>query len=214
MSIPDSAQIIALLDRLNDVPADDLESQYLDFKPWEDAKAALKFACEYAACFANADGGVLVFGVADKVVGKAQAIVGAKGYDPDLLRRQIFNGTRPGIDVEVEEIAVQEALADCWWYVSMLASKSLTAPQQGFINSGLVRTACRSTQLRFSNPRCAPRPLIGAEPQPKVLPFKTSTHFRLSAHAASCGARRLHPASLVCPTSSSCKGWRAFGEAR
>lgn len=110
MSIPDSAQIIALLERLKDVPADDLESHFLDFKPWEDAKSAPKFACEYAACFANAnaDGGVLVFGVADRVVGKAQAIVGAKGYDPDLLRRQIFNGTRPGIDVEVEEIAVQE----------------------------------------------------------------------------------------------------------
>lgn len=108
MSIPDSAQIIALLDRLNDVPADDLESQFLDFKPWQDAKAALKFACEYAACFANADGGVLVFGVADKVVGRAQAILGAEGYDPDMLRRQIFNGTRPGIDVEVEEISVKE----------------------------------------------------------------------------------------------------------
>ena len=33
MSIPDTAQLLALLDRLDDGIADDLESQFLDFKP-------------------------------------------------------------------------------------------------------------------------------------------------------------------------------------
>ncbi len=108
MSIPDNAQVLALLDRLNDCIADELESQFLDFKPWQGPKEDLKLACEYASCFANGSGGVLVFGVADKVKGRAQAILGAKGYDLDTFRRGIFDGTRPGIDVEIEEIHVPE----------------------------------------------------------------------------------------------------------
>lgn len=108
MTIPNTTQILALLDRLEHGIADDLESQFLDFKPWQGPKEDLKLACEYAACFANAAGGVVVFGVADKVRGRAQAIQGAKGYDLDIFRRGIFDGTRPGIDAEVEEIAVPE----------------------------------------------------------------------------------------------------------
>jgi len=108
MSIPGPIDVLALLDRLDDVSADELESQYLDFKPWQGAKEALRIACEYAACFANAEGGVLVFGVADKVRGRSQSIHGADGCDADLLRRQIFNGTRPGIDAEIVEISVPE----------------------------------------------------------------------------------------------------------
>lgn len=108
MSIPDKTQILALLDRLTDCIADDLENQFLDFKPWQGPKEDLKLACEYACCFANGSGGVLVFGVADKVRGRAQAIHGVKGYDLDVFRRGIFDGTRPGIEVEVEEIDVPE----------------------------------------------------------------------------------------------------------
>ncbi len=108
MTIPNTAQLLALLEQLEHCIADDLESQFLDFKPWQGAKDDLKLACEYAACFANAGGGVVVFGVADKVRGRAQAILGAKGFDLDIFRRGIFDGTRPGIDAEVEEIAVPE----------------------------------------------------------------------------------------------------------
>jgi ATP-dependent DNA helicase RecG len=108
MSIPDNAQVLALLERLTDCIADDLESQFLDFKPWQGPKEDLKLACEYASCFANGSGGVLIFGVDDKVRGRTQAIHGAKGYDVDIFRRSIFDGTRPGIDVEVEEIDVPE----------------------------------------------------------------------------------------------------------
>lgn len=108
MSIPDTAKILALLDQLEHCIADDLENQFLDFKPWQGPKEDLKLACEYAICFSNASGGVLVFGVADKVRGRAQAIQGAKGYDLDVFRRGIFDGTRPGIDAEVEEITVPE----------------------------------------------------------------------------------------------------------
>jgi ATP-dependent DNA helicase RecG len=64
------AELLALLARLDQEPADALESHWLDFKDWDDAKSALKVACEYAVCFANAEGGTLVFGVSDRVVGR------------------------------------------------------------------------------------------------------------------------------------------------
>lgn len=106
MSVPSNTQILALLDRLDSCITDDLESQFLDFKPWQGPD--LKLACEYACCFANGSGGVVIFGVADKILGRKQAIHGAKGYDLDAFRYGIFNGTRPGIEAEVEEIAVPE----------------------------------------------------------------------------------------------------------
>lgn len=108
MSIPDNVEILELLEQLDQCCADDLESQFVDFKAWPGPKEALKIACEYAACFANATGGVLVFGIADKLRGRQQAIQGAGDYDTDLFRRGIFNGTRPGIEADVEEIDVPE----------------------------------------------------------------------------------------------------------
>lgn len=108
MSIPDTAAILRLLDALEQQVADDLESQFLDFKPWQGPKEDLRVACEYAACFANAYGGVVIFGVADKQQGRAQAIHGAAGYDLDVFRKGIYNGTSPGIDAEVFEVDVPE----------------------------------------------------------------------------------------------------------
>jgi len=108
MSIPDRTQILVLLDRLEYYPGDMLESQFLDFKRSQGPKEDLKVACEYASCFANASGGVLVFGVDDKVQGRAKAIHGVSGHDPDVFRRGIFSNTRPSIDAEVEELLVPE----------------------------------------------------------------------------------------------------------
>lgn len=65
-------------------------------------------AVEYAACFANAEGGAVVFGVADRTRGRAKAIHGASGYDLDTWRRGIFDSTRPNLAVEVEELRVPE----------------------------------------------------------------------------------------------------------
>lgn len=108
MAIPDTAALHRLLDQLDVCIADDLESEFLDFKPWQGPREDLKLACEYAACFANAAGGMVVFGVADKVRGRSQAIHGVRGYDLDVFRRGIFDGTRPGVAAEVFEIEVPE----------------------------------------------------------------------------------------------------------
>jgi len=39
--------------------------------PWDDPKDDLKVAIEYAVCFSNADGNVVVFGVSDKILGQS-----------------------------------------------------------------------------------------------------------------------------------------------
>lgn len=108
MSIPTNEEILSLLARLESVPADELETRWLEFKPWLGTREDLKVAVEYSACFANADGGALVFGVADRIRGRAKAVHGASGYDLDTWRRGIFDSTRPNLAVEVEELPVPE----------------------------------------------------------------------------------------------------------
>lgn len=108
MSIPTNDSIAELLKQLDHCVADDLESQYLDFKPWQGPKEDLRVACEYAACFANAAGGVVIFGISDKTIGRGQVIHGASGYDIDIFRKGIYGGTTPGIDAEVFEVDVAE----------------------------------------------------------------------------------------------------------
>jgi len=108
MSIPTNSEILACLDRLDTEIADNLETQWLEFKPWTSPKDDMKVAVEYAVCFANAQGGVVVFGVADKVRGRTAAIHGARGYDLDVWRRGIFDSTRPNLSVTIEELTVPE----------------------------------------------------------------------------------------------------------
>jgi ATP-dependent DNA helicase RecG len=108
MSIPNNAEIIALLDRLATHTADELESQWLEFKPWQDSKDEMKVAVEYAVCFANAEGGVIVFGVVDQTRGRAAAIRGVHGYDLDTWQRGIYAATVPHLSVDIEELAVPE----------------------------------------------------------------------------------------------------------
>jgi len=108
MSIPTNSEILACLDRLDTEIADNLETQWLEFKPWSSPKDDMKVAVEYAVCFANAQGGVVVFGVADKVRGRTAAIHGARGYDLDVWRRGIFDSTRPNLSVTIEELTVPE----------------------------------------------------------------------------------------------------------
>lgn len=100
--------ILGAVDLLKWRVADNLETQWLEFKPWSDPKTCMREAVEYTACFANADGGVIVFGVADKVIGRAAAIHGATGYDLNVWRRGIFAAVRPNLTVEVDELDVPE----------------------------------------------------------------------------------------------------------
>lgn len=108
MSILSDNEILAVLDDLDSCCAGELESKWLDFKKWEDQKASRRLAVEMAVCFANAEGGVVVFGVDDKLVGKAGAIHGTEEVNEDDWRKSVYDGTRLGIDVEVSQVAVNE----------------------------------------------------------------------------------------------------------
>ena len=82
--IPTNPEILTELTRLDTQTADDLETQWLEFKPWSSPKDDMRIAVEYAVCFANAEGGVIVFGVADRTRGRVAAIHGAGRCDLDI----------------------------------------------------------------------------------------------------------------------------------
>lgn len=105
------AEIEALLDRLEDRTAEDLESQHLDFKEWGrgSSREQLQRVVRAAVCMANGGGGTVVFGVADGVTGRANAVVGVPyhvGMNP--LGRHVYNGTDPKLTPAFEEIEVPE----------------------------------------------------------------------------------------------------------
>lgn len=108
MSIPTNDEILVILDQLESSVADEMESFWLEFKPWREPREDMRVAAETAACFANADGGAIVFGVADRTRGRAQAIHGASRYDINTWRSSIFASTRPNLNVEVSELTVPE----------------------------------------------------------------------------------------------------------
>jgi ATP-dependent DNA helicase RecG len=107
----DKSQILELLAQLERVPADALEGQDLDFKEWSARghKEALALMIEMAVCMANGGGGTVVFGVRDKVMGRAQAIVGVPPeLDTHLLTRAVYNETDPKLTPDFEELTVPE----------------------------------------------------------------------------------------------------------
>lgn len=103
-------EVRALLARLDEVEADGLESQDLDFKEWPaDDRHAIRLAVDMAVCMANGGGGTVVLGVRDRVVGRARAILGIPvSADPHQLKRDIYERTAPKLTPEVLELSVPE----------------------------------------------------------------------------------------------------------
>jgi ATP-dependent DNA helicase RecG len=108
--IPSRDDILHLLDELDrGKVANDLESEVLDFKPWlPDVKENQSVAIELSVCFANSQGGVIVFGVKDQTKTRKAAIMGCSGYDVDVWARAIYDSTRPHLTVMIEELDVPE----------------------------------------------------------------------------------------------------------
>ncbi len=104
------AEVENLLARLDERSADELESQDVDFKEWgRDDRAAVIKAVDWAVCMANGGGGTIVFGVADDLVGRRNAIVGVPGsLDADRLRLAIRDKTDPELAPAFDEIEVPE----------------------------------------------------------------------------------------------------------
>jgi ATP-dependent DNA helicase RecG len=83
--------------------ADEVEHQRLDFKTQGRSRSdAVDDLAEAAACFANASGGTVIVGVADRVRG-AEAFVGTD-LEAGFVRRRIFEKTQPNLDVVVREL--------------------------------------------------------------------------------------------------------------
>ncbi|SDW37021.1 ATP-binding protein [Nitrosomonas communis] len=105
------ADIVALLSELEHSVADELEDQDLDFKQWntQSRDKAIKTLVQMAVCMANGGGGTVVFGVAEHLVGRAQAILGVPPeIDTNLLKKAVYDQTDPKITPAFEELTVPE----------------------------------------------------------------------------------------------------------
>lgn len=104
-------QILELLPQLDQVVADELEDQDLDFKEWNTRSTddAVKLVIEMAVCMANGGGGTIVFGVRDRAAGRSNAIFGVPlEIDVNRLKRSVYDSTDPKITPVFEELAVPE----------------------------------------------------------------------------------------------------------
>jgi ATP-dependent DNA helicase RecG len=104
------AEIHELLDRLNEVVADELEDQDLDFKEWKGSvDHMVKLVVEMAVCMANGGGGTVVFGVADKIKGRGKALSGVPlEIDVNRLKKAVYDTTDPKLTPVFEDIPVGE----------------------------------------------------------------------------------------------------------
>lgn len=104
-------EVAELLDRLDEIEADALEGQDLDFKRWNARSLPdmIRTLIDMAVCMANGGGGTVVFGVADRVVGRAAAIQGVPlEIDANQLVREIYANTDPRLTPDFEELGVPE----------------------------------------------------------------------------------------------------------
>jgi len=104
-------QIAALLPELDHCIADELEDQDLDFKQWDTQSRdkSVQMVVRMAVCMANGGGGTVVFGVADQVKGREQAILGMPmEIDINILKKAVYDQTDPKIMPVFEELRVPE----------------------------------------------------------------------------------------------------------
>jgi len=106
--IPSDEAVLKMIDKLDQVSADEMESEVLEFKGWDGGKKSLSEAVEMAVCFANAEGGLAVFGVRVRVKGRHNAVIGCERYDLDVWRRGVYERTRPHLTVDIYELDVPE----------------------------------------------------------------------------------------------------------
>lgn len=92
--------------------AHSLEDEHLDFKqdpatipaphtPGNPQARLVEMLVEAVICFSNAEGGLIVLGVADRVAGP-NALMGTPA-DVDFVRRRIWANTQPNLPVDVHE---------------------------------------------------------------------------------------------------------------
>lgn len=112
-----TTEVRVFLEDLNNKPANELENQWLEFEEWpkdgrddiEDVIEQKRRVLSLAVCFANAQGGTVVFGVKDGVIGMLQACEGIETR-PDLLEsleKHLSESTNPKIVSRFEFLPVE-----------------------------------------------------------------------------------------------------------
>ena len=104
-------EVEALLERLDEGTAEDLESQDLDFKEWDTRRLnqSVRTAVTAAVCMANGGGGTVVFGVADDRLGRDCAIFGVPPkVSVNRLKLAVHDGTDPTLTPVFGELMVPE----------------------------------------------------------------------------------------------------------
>ena len=105
------SQIAELLSQLDQMTADALETQDLDFKEWPERSIndGVNLVIEMAICLANGGGGDLVIGVRDYLVGRHKAILGVPELiDVARLQKAVYDRTDPKLTARFMEMLVCE----------------------------------------------------------------------------------------------------------
>ena len=101
------SEIMRIIQQLDHHIADDFEAQDLDFKQWNYSAVEenINKMIKYAVCMANGGGGSVVFGVADKVRGIDNVLLGIP-FDVDIkeLQKRVFENTDPHITASFDEL--------------------------------------------------------------------------------------------------------------
>lgn len=89
----------------------DLESDQLEFKQEEsaDPRRSLEMLADAVVCLANAEGGTIVVGLVDSTGGPAAFRGVSTRLTADVIRKGIFDRTRPSLSVPVAEIFEESA---------------------------------------------------------------------------------------------------------
>lgn len=104
-------EVDKLLYGLNIDPADQLESQDLDFKEWNTKSTddAVALVVEMAVCMANGGGGTVVCGVNDKAIGRDKAVLGVPHeINVNRLKKSVYDRTDPKLMPVFEELYTPE----------------------------------------------------------------------------------------------------------
>jgi ATP-dependent DNA helicase RecG len=102
----ESGQLVEILAVVgSDGPADDYESQNLEFKEATgNLRKTFHDLADAAVCLSNGGGGTIVLGISDKARSRAEALVGVgPAYSIDAVRRAIYDRTQPNMTTVADD---------------------------------------------------------------------------------------------------------------
>ena len=157
------AEIIELLDGLDDCVAEDLEDQDLDFKQWDERsdRQSVRMLVSAAVCMANGGGGTVVLGVADRRRGRDSAIQGVPPVvSVNRLRLAVHDGTDSKLTPVFEEVMVPEGTGR----VILMHIHPGLPPYTDTSGRGAVRVGRDCKPFRI----CRPKMRSGTRPAPAL----------------------------------------------